>query len=137
MLRSKSSYTDSDGRRGLAALELAVSLPVIVVLVFAAMESCTMVYVTQGLHAAAYEGARVAITHGGTTSQAVQRAQQIADGHGLVGTSISCVPTDVSTAHAGDTVTVVVSASCDANRVCPSFFFAGRTIAIRTTMAKE
>ena len=38
------------GRGGVAAVELAVCLPVIVVLVFAAIESCSMIFVTQALH---------------------------------------------------------------------------------------
>ena len=48
-------------RPALAATELAVCLPTIVMLVFAAIESCSMIYVTQALHSATYEGARTAI----------------------------------------------------------------------------
>jgi hypothetical protein len=51
--------------------------------------------------------------------------------------SVQCVPTDVSTAKSGDLVTIVVTASCDSNRLSPALFFGGRDIAIRTTMAKE
>ena len=136
-MKSTTRARNTERQSGIAATELAVCLPVIVVLVFAAIESCTMIFVAQALHAAGYESARVAINHNATTSQVVQRAQQILDGHGLAGTSVRCVPTDVSTAKSGDLVTIVVTASCDSNRLSPALFFGGRDIEIRTTMAKE
>jgi len=83
-----------------------------------------MIFVTQSLHAAGYEGARVAI-------------QQILDDHGIAGTTVRLEPSNVATVNSGDLVTVVVTASCDANRISPVFFFGARTIEIRTTMAKE
>jgi Flp pilus assembly protein TadG len=48
-------------RSGAAAVELAVSLPVLVLLLFGTIESCTMIFLQQSLEIAAYEGARVAI----------------------------------------------------------------------------
>jgi Flp pilus assembly protein TadG len=124
-------------RSGIAAMEMAVCLPAIVVLVFAAIESCTAIFLTQALQSAGYEAVRVAINANGTTSQAQQRAQQILDAHSIVGSSVRCEPPDVSGAKAGDQVTVVVTAGYDGNRISPSFFFGGRTVEVRTTMAKE
>jgi hypothetical protein len=116
---------------------MAVCLPVIVVLVFAAIESCSAIFLAQALNVAGYEAARMAIGPNSNTSQAVQRAQQVLDGHGIVGTSVRCEPADVSAAKSGDQVSVVVTASYDANRISPLFFFAGRNVEVRTTMAKE
>ena len=122
---------------GVAAVELAVCLPVIVVLVFAAIESCSMIFITQALHAASYEGVRVAVNPTATNSQVLARTQQILDGHGIAGASITLVPSDVSTAASGGLVRVRITASCDANRISPPFFFGGRNIEVQTTMAKE
>lgn len=124
-------------RPGLAAVELAVCAPVLVVLVFAAIESCSMIYITQSLHAATYEGVRVAVNPSSTTSQATSRTQQILDGHGITGATVTLVPADISTAATGSLIRVRVSASCDANRISPPFFFSGRNIEVQTTMAKE
>jgi Flp pilus assembly protein TadG len=132
--RSTRRITNS---RGVAATELAVCLPVIVVLVFAAIESCSMIYITQALHAATYEGVRVAVQPTATNSQVLARTQAILDGHGISGATITLQPADVSAADNGDLVRVVVTASCDANRISPPFFFGGRNIEVRTTMAKE
>jgi hypothetical protein len=124
-------------RRAMAAVELAVCLPVIVLLVFATIESCTMIFVTQGLHAATYEGARLAIQKTADTTQAIERAQMILDGHGIAGATIHCEPADVTTAAPGELVAVVVSAPCSANRISPVFFFGSQNLEVRTTMAKE
>lgn len=48
-------------RSGAAAVELALSLPVLLLLLFGTIESCTMIFLQQSLEIAAYEGARVAI----------------------------------------------------------------------------
>ena len=52
-------------RRGVAASELAVCLPVIVLLVLAMIEACTMIFLKQSLTVAAYEGVRTAIEPNG------------------------------------------------------------------------
>lgn len=124
-------------RRGLAAVELAVCLPVIVVLVFAAIESCSMIFITQSLHAATYEGVRVAVNPTATSAQATARTQQILTGHGIAGATILLTPADVTTAASGSLVRVTVTASCDANRISPPFFMGGRNIQVQTTMVKE
>ncbi len=126
------------GRRdAVAAVELAVCLPAIVVIVFAAIESCSMIFVTQGLHAAAYEGTRVAIQKDADTALALQRAEEILAGHGINGATVACSPAEVAAALPGESVSVIVTVHCDANRISPTFFFAGRNLEARTTMAKE
>ena len=124
-------------REGVAAVELAVCLPVIVVLVFAAIESCSMIYITQALHCATYEGVRAAVLPTAENGQVLQRTQQILDGHGIKGTTITLVPSDVSNADPGQLVRVRIRTSCDANRISPSFFFGGRNVEVQTTMVKE
>ena len=47
--------------RGVAAAELAVCLPVIVLIVIATIEACSALFLKQSLTAAAYEGVRTAI----------------------------------------------------------------------------
>ena len=131
------SMRRAKSREALAAVELAVCLPAIVVLVFAAIETCSMIFVSQALHAATYEGARLAIQRSSTNTQVIARTQQILDGHGIAGATITLSPTNVASAAAGELVRVTVIVSCDANRISPPFIFAGRNIEIRTTMAKE
>ena len=53
--------TRGESRSGVAAAEFAVCLPVIVLLVLAMIESCTMVFLKQSVSIAAYEGVRTAL----------------------------------------------------------------------------
>jgi Flp pilus assembly protein TadG len=124
-------------RNALATVELAVCLPVIMVLVFAAIECCSMIFVDQAIHAATYEGARAAIQNSSDAAKVQQRAQQVLEGHGIVGATISCEPANVAAVANGETITVVVSVPCDANRISPVFFLGNRNLEARTTMAKE
>lgn len=135
--RARSLATRGPAPAGLAAVELAVCLPAIVVLVFAAIESCSMIYITQALHSATYEGVRLAIQPSATNAQVLTRTQQILAGHGINGATITLSPTDISSGSSGQLVRVTVRASCDANRISPPFFFSGRNIEVKTTMSKE
>ena len=48
-------------RRGVAAVEFAVCLPVIILLVFGAIEASSFIFLKQSLNVAAYEGIRESI----------------------------------------------------------------------------
>jgi len=61
-MRRRSNYHLNRGsRRAVAASELAVCLPILVLLVLAMIESCTMIFLKQSLTVSAYEGIRKAI----------------------------------------------------------------------------
>ena len=64
-------------RRGVAAAELAVCLPTVALLVFAAIEGANMVYLSHSLTVAAYEGARVAIRPHSTSQDAVRQCTEV------------------------------------------------------------
>jgi Flp pilus assembly protein TadG len=57
------------GRRGVAAAEFAVCLPVLVLVVFASIEACSMIFLKESLTVAAYEGSRVALQSAATGSR--------------------------------------------------------------------
>src|SRR5262245_11435218 len=56
------------GIRGVAAAELAVCLPIVVLLVLATIEACSALFLKQSLTVAAYEGVRTAIEEGATSA---------------------------------------------------------------------
>ena len=82
-------------RRGVATVELAVCLPVIVLLVLGAMEATNMVFLKQSLAVAAYEGGRTSVVPGATTADVVAKCQEILDDRKIQGAAVSVTPGDV------------------------------------------
>lgn len=124
-------------RKGAAVVEMAVCLPIIVLLVFASIETCNMIFLRQALNASAYEGIRVAVRPESTSQQAINRCQAILDGREIQGTTITLDPQDVSTVPRGQPIEFTVSATCDSNSVGPSWFFGGRTVEGHALFVKE
>ena len=62
-------------QRGMAAVEFAVCLPVLVLLVFGAIEASSFIFLKQALTVAAYEGVRETVRIGSNNANGVDRAQ--------------------------------------------------------------
>ena len=124
-------------RRGVAASELAVCLPVLVLLVLAMIEACTMIFLKQSLTVASYEGIRVALEPAATTSQAQAAANGVLTDRRVRNGSVVVTPSNWETLAAGSYVTVTVSAPANRNSVIPGSFFRGRTLTASATMMKE
>ena len=126
-----------DARRGVAASELAVCLPVIVLLVLAMIEACTMIFLKQSLTVAAYEGVRTALNEQAgaadvrATCDAVLRDRRVQSGR------VTVRPTNIQSLEPGEYIEVTVSAPAGANSVIPGSFFRGRTLTATATMMKE
>jgi hypothetical protein len=129
-------------RRGTAIAEAAFVLPVIVLIAFAALETCSAIFTMQSVSVASYEGARVATQPFATRDQV--------DGHtGLILTtrrvndfSISVTASgvevdDLEDVPPGTPVKVAVSAPADSNAILLVPLFGGRMIEHSVTMIKE
>ncbi len=106
---------DARRSRGLAVVELAVCLPVIVILILGAIEACTMIFLKQSLHIAAYEGARVAIDNRATNQRVEERCQQILDERRIRGATIDLEGLDIESLPRGSEITVRVEAPVNLN----------------------
>lgn len=124
-------------RQGAAAVELALCLPVLLLLFFGALECCNMAFLNQTLSVASYEGARHAIQYNATNQSTMQHSEVILTSRSVNGATVSFSPPDVSAVPAGTWITVTVSARCDENSGTPLKFFNGRTITTTSTMVKE
>lgn len=124
-------------RRGVAASELAVCLPVLVLLVLAMIESCTMIFLKQSLTVSAYEGIRTALKPAAVTSDVRTSSDGVLTDRRVQGGSIVITPANWETLTPGQYVTVTVSAPADRNSVIPGSFFRGRTLTASATMMKE
>jgi Flp pilus assembly protein TadG len=124
-------------RRGVAATEFAVCLPIIVLLVLGTIEACSMVFLKQALAVAAYEGARTAIIPGATIDQVKAASMQVLKDRNVDGGVVTVKPTNIDALNPGDFVDVTVSAPCNANSIVRNKFYKGRTLSSNASMMIE
>src|SRR6476620_6673279 len=127
----------SCNRRGVAAAELAVCLPIVVLLVIATIESCSALFLKQSLTASAYEGARAAIKKGATTASVQTACNQILADRRIQSSQVTLTPASIAALTPGDFIDVTVSAPCNPNSPVPTTFFRGRTLSAKASMMVE
>jgi hypothetical protein len=124
-------------RTGVAATELAVCMPVIVLIVLASMEACAMIFLQQSLSVAAYEGARVGLSPGAEAGDVTSQCQQILDDREVKGASIAVTPTNIPSAAEGTWIAVEAKAPFAKNSLVGGWLFSGRTLTAVVQMMKE
>jgi Flp pilus assembly protein TadG len=124
-------------RRGVATAELAVCLPVVVLLVLATIEACTMIFLKQSLTVAGYEGARAALVKDATAAEVQDACKQVLADRRVTGATVSLNPAKIENLKPGDRVDVTVEAPCAANSVIPIMFYQGNTLETTTSMMIE
>lgn len=137
MRRPPSHHVHSGSRRAVAASELAVCLPILVLLVLAMIESCTMIFLKQSLSVAAYEGIRKAIEPAATTAQVQTACNAVLTDRRVKSATVTITPTNFTALARGQYITVTVSAPAGKNSIVPGSFFKGRTLSGSATMMKE
>ena len=138
-IKTRLSKRRSGGRRrqGVAVVELAVCLPLLVVLLIATIEACVMLQLQQNLAVTAYEGARVGIMPGTDANTVDFQCQLILDDRNINGYTITLNPVDPQAMNVGDEFTVTIDADCTANSIVGAMFFEGRTLSESVVMRAE
>ena len=126
----------SQRRSGAAVVELAISLPLLLTLVFATIETCKMISLKKELSIACYEAARVGILPGATPSEASERAEMFLADRGIEGYTVTLEPASFAAATPGDALKVVVKADCSMNSVIGDWY-TEKTIEESITMLFE
>jgi Flp pilus assembly protein TadG len=126
-------------RRGAAAVEFAIVLPVFVILVFGMIEYGRMVMVQQVITNASREGARRAVLDGATASAVQTAVASYLTNASVNGANQAVVsPANLATAASGDPITVTVSVPFSAVSWLPSpMYLGGKTLSATTTMRRE
>ncbi len=117
-------------------VELAICLPILVLLLLSTVEACVMLQLKQNLIVTAYEGARVGILPGSTSSLVEQQCQMLLDDRSIAGYTVTMNP-DPSAMLVGDMFMVTVSADCVANSVLGGVFYQGSTMSESVVMRAE
>lgn len=124
-------------RRAAAVVELAVVLPVFVLIVLGTIEACSMIFLQQSLKIAAYEGARTSIVPKSNFGNVEFAAKRILDGRKVKSYSVAIIPSNFQSQPYGTFIRVRVQASCDANSLFASMFYRGKTMVADVEMMKE
>ena len=124
-------------RSGLAAVEFAICLPVLALLVFGSIEATAFIFLKQSLHVAAYEGVRTGSRLDATQADAINRARAILDSRDVRGATINFVTGDVASIARGEPVIVEVAAPTNVNSPLAGQWIANRTLTSRVFMLKE
>lgn len=102
-------------RLGVEIVELAFSLPVMIVVVFGTLEVCELLFTKQSLAVAAYESGRVAARRDGTAADAQTRFDQIMAARRVTGASLTITPADLSGVAVGEQIRLETTAPVSGN----------------------
>jgi hypothetical protein len=137
MLRIRRRPLGRRSARGVAAAELAVCLPIVVLLVLATIEACSALFLKQSLTVAAYEGVRTALEEGATAKSVRDTCNRVLSDRHVKGGSVQLRPSNIDALEPGDFVDITVSAPADANSVVPANFYRGRSLSATASMMIE
>lgn len=124
-------------RSGAAVTELAITLPILVLMLMATIECCCMIFVTQTLHIAAYEGTRVALVPKITRAQVEHSIRQILNDRRVRDATIAIEPNDFVNAPITTFIRVRVTAPANTNTPVTPIFFTNQTLRGECSMMKE
>ncbi|QDS92009.1 TadE-like protein [Roseimaritima multifibrata] len=131
------SRSTASVRRGAAAVEFAVCLPVLVLLVFGAIEGASFIFLKQSLNVAAYEGCREAIRNSAATAEATSRADAILVARNVNDATVRFIPADVTTVSRGEKIILEITAPTRTNSPLAGQFINNRDLVSRVVMVKE
>lgn len=111
-------------RRAIAAVELAVCLPLLSLLVFGSIQACDFIYLKHSLTSAAYEASLELARPDATNASVSARINQVLNAREVVSATHSIDAGGVSLADAvpGSTVVVTVGAPISGNLMLTGFF---------------
>ncbi|MFI4875047.1 MAG: TadE/TadG family type IV pilus assembly protein [Blastopirellula sp. JB062] len=129
------SANKSNRRRGMAVTELAICLPVVVLIMMASIQGAELMFLKQSAAIAAYEGCRAALQPNASTSVAVSAASLVLDDRGIAGADIN--PSNFPRADVGSDVTLAITIPVARNSTLQGWMFAPPVITSSVTMMKE
>ncbi len=124
-------------REGVATVELAIVLPVLVSLTFGVIEVTNLIYLKQSLEICAYEGARIALVPGTTPGNVEATCQSLLAARGVQGATITITPANFQSRPYGTDIKVSITARLADNLISPPFILSDRTVTGTVVMMKE
>ena len=136
IVSANSEATRSRSRLGTAATEMAVSMPLLISLVFGSMEMANAVFLRQSVNMAAYEAAKVITRPGSNEVLARSRCDSVLAVRKVSGYTLSFSPTVTTATPRGTQVTVTLSVTASNLSYGPVQFMAGKTMTSTVVMVR-
>ena len=131
------SRARSGRRRGIAALETAVTLPILAFLTFGSLELSNLIYLRQSMTIASYEGSRTVTRPGGSQALAQTRVQEVLNARGVTEFTVQFTPAVTTATARGTMVQVRVSSTNSSLTYAPFRLFTGSSVSSSTTMVRQ
>jgi len=123
--------------RGVASVELAFVLPVMLILVLGTIEVCQRIFLRQSAVLVAYEGARLAARSTSSNTDITTRCQTLLTQRRIVGGTVSVTPADVLSQPPGTQVRVRITVPWASNSPTRFVLQDQGTVAVDATMLRE
>lgn len=117
-------------------MEMAVSLPLLITLVFGAMEMANAVFLRQSMNMAAYEAAKVITRPGSNEALARTRCQEVLSVRKVTSYTLTFTPAVTSATTKGTQVTVTLTAPATNLSYGPLRFLTGKTFTCSVVMVR-
>ncbi len=111
---------------GAAIVEVALTLPILVLISLATLDTCKVLLVRQSAKVAAFECARVGIIPGVELAQVKGLCQSILASRGISNFSFALSVADLKQLRKGDLLKVTVSVPANTNSLSTSWFYRGK-----------
>lgn len=121
----------------MASVELAIVLPILLIMIFGTMEVCQRIFVRQSLVVTAYEGARLAARRNSTTQDVVTRCTSMLAERRVSGGSVSVTPNDISAVPTGTEITVTVTSPWASNSTTRFVIQDQGSVSVNAVMLRE
>ena len=137
MIKSSRHFSRSEKptRRGALTVEMALTLPILLVVVFACLEFGRMNMIRNSAKNAAYKAARSAIIPGAQAGSAQTVARNLMQAIGVSNANITISPANITNTTPSVTVTIVTS--LNGNLFFAPMFLANKSITTTCTLNRE
>jgi hypothetical protein len=137
--RSRSAATARTERMAAAVVELAVTLPILLIVTFGTLEICNRLFLRQTASIAAYEGVRLAARRTISQTQVQNRCLSLLQGRRIVNGQVSMTPTgnELTTLPTGGQLTVRITIPIAGNTPVSYVFPLSGTITATAVMLRE
>lgn len=136
-VKRSAKRTGRRNRRGVAVVEFAVCLPLILLIMLGSIEAANMLFLRQALVQASYEGVKAAIKPESDNAKVVEIANLVAAGRRIEQFNVETVPADVSSVPQGELIRVRTSAPVNSNSFISGTVFRNLTMDAEAVMVKE